>query len=66
MAYKKIESYDEATTKNLAEAYRSVLTLIGEDADREGLLKTPERVAKAMQFLTQGQGHDPVEVIRGA
>ena len=41
MAYKKIESYDEATTKNLAEAYRSVLTLIGEDADREGLLKTP-------------------------
>ncbi|NBO06662.1 MAG: GTP cyclohydrolase I FolE, partial [Actinobacteria bacterium] len=66
MAYKKIESYDEATTKGLAESYREILTLIGEDADREGLLKTPERVAKAMQFLTQGQGHDPVEVIRGA
>ncbi|NDE52565.1 MAG: GTP cyclohydrolase I FolE, partial [Actinobacteria bacterium] len=63
MAYKKIESYDEATTKGLAESYREILTLIGEDADREGLLKTPERVAKAMQFLTQGQGHDPVEVI---
>jgi GTP cyclohydrolase I len=66
MAYKKVESYDEATTKGLATSYREILTLIGEDADREGLLKTPERVAKAMQFLTQGQGHDPVEVIRGA
>ena len=66
MAYKKIESYDEATTKGLATAYRDVLRLIGEEPDREGLLKTPERVAKAMQFLTQGQGHDPVEVIRGA
>jgi len=66
MAYKKVESYDEATTKGLAASYREILTLIGEDADREGLLKTPERVAKAMQFLTQGQGHDPVEVIRGA
>ena len=66
MAYRKVESYDEATTKGLAASYREILTLIGEDADREGLLKTPERVAKAMQFLTQGQGHDPVEVIRGA
>ena len=50
MAYKKVETYDEATTKSLAAAYRDVLGLIGEDADREGLLKTPERVAKAMQF----------------
>jgi GTP cyclohydrolase IA len=66
MAYRKVESYDEATTKGLAASHREILTLIGEDADREGLLKTPERVAKAMQFLTQGQGHDPVEVIRGA
>ena len=66
MAYQKTESYDEATTKGLADAYKNVLRLIGEDAEREGLLKTPERVAKAMQFLTQGHGHDPVEVIRGA
>ena len=66
MAYKKIETYDEATTKGLATAYKDVLDLIGEDSSREGLLKTPERVAKAMQFLTQGQGHDPVEIIRGA
>jgi len=66
MAYKKVESYDAATTKDLASAYKDVLALIGEDPGREGLLKTPERVAKAMQFLTQGQGHDPVEVIRGA
>ncbi|MFM7081592.1 MAG: GTP cyclohydrolase I, partial [Actinomycetota bacterium] len=66
MAYKKVESYDDATTKDLAAAYKDVLARIGEDPSREGLLKTPERVAKAMQFLTQGQGHDPVEVIRGA
>ena len=66
MAYQKTESYDEATTKGLADAYKHVLRLIGEDAEREGLLKTPERVARAMQFLTQGHGHDPVEVIRGA
>ena len=66
MAYQKTESYDEATTKGLADAYKHVLRLIGEDAEREGLLKTPERVAKAMQFLTQGHGRDPVEVIRGA
>ena len=66
MAYKKTESYDEPTTRDLASAYKDVLRLIGEDAGREGLLRTPERVAKAMQFLTQGQGHDPVEVIREA
>ena len=66
MAYKKIETYDEATTRELAKAYKDVLGLIGEDPNREGLLKTPERVAKAMQFLTQGQGHDLVEVIREA
>ncbi|MEY3482567.1 MAG: cyclohydrolase FolE, partial [Actinomycetota bacterium] len=41
MAYKKVESYDEATTKGLATAYRDVLRLIGEEPDREGLLKTP-------------------------
>ena len=66
MAYKKVETYDEDTTRHLAKAYKDVLGLIGEDPNREGLLKTPERVAKAMQFLTQGQGHDPVEIIRGA
>ncbi|MFZ9869422.1 MAG: GTP cyclohydrolase I, partial [Ilumatobacteraceae bacterium] len=66
MAYRKIETYDEATTSGLAAAYKDILDLIGEDSNREGLLKTPERVAKAMQFLTQGQGHDPVEIIRGA
>ena len=66
MAYKKVETYDEDPTRHLAKAYKDVLGLIGEDPDREGLLKTPERVAKAMQFLTQGQGHDPVEIIRDA
>jgi len=66
MAYKKIEQYDEDTTHGLAEAYKSALGLLGEDAEREGLLKTPERMAKAMQFLTQGYQQDPVAIINSA
>jgi len=54
MAYTKIEQYDEKITEALTKNYRESLDLLGEDAGREGLLKTPERVAKAMQFLTQG------------
>ncbi len=54
MAYTKIEQYDESTTQALTHNYKESLNLLGEDAAREGLLKTPERVAKAMQFLTQG------------
>ncbi len=66
MAYKKIESYDEDVTKKLAENYKSAINLLGEDAEREGLLKTPERVAKAMQFLTQGYGQDAVSILNSA
>ena len=66
MAYTKIEQYDPETTQKLAEHYYEILKLLGEDPQREGLLKTPERVAKAMQFLNQGYGADPVEILKSA
>lgn len=66
MGYRVIREYDEDTTRDLSSAYRNILGLIGEDPDREGLVKTPERVAKAMQFLTHGQELDPVEILRSA
>ncbi|MBO8481429.1 GTP cyclohydrolase I FolE [Muribaculum sp. An289] len=66
MAYRKIESYDEETTAKLAEHYKAILELIGEDPSREGLLKTPERVAKAIQFLTNGYLQDGREILMGA
>lgn len=64
--YSKLELWDEQTTESLAVHYRAILDLIGEDAEREGLLKTPFRVAKAMQFLTQGYHQDPKEIILSA
>lgn len=66
MAYKKIEQYDEKTTSGLIETYRKTLQLLGEDSDREGLQKTPERVAKAMQFLTQGYEIDANAILNSA
>jgi GTP cyclohydrolase IA len=66
MAYTKNEHYDEKTTSALVENYKKVLGLIGEDADREGLLKTPERLAKAMQFLTQGYQQDARAILNSA
>ena len=66
MAYKKIESYDEKVTEEIAGHVREILRLIGEDPEREGLLKTPERVAKAMQFMTQGYFQDGEEIVRSA
>ena len=66
MAYKKIEQYDEKTTSGLMENYRKTLQLLGEDPDREGLQKTPERVAKAMQFLTQGYELDANTILQSA
>ncbi len=66
MAYKKIEQYDEQTTSGLIINYKEVLGLLGEDAGREGLLKTPERLAKAMQYLTQGYQLDAHEIINSA
>jgi GTP cyclohydrolase I len=66
MAYKKIEQYDDKITAKLIDHYKSSLDLLGEDSDREGLLKTPERVAKAMQFLTQGYQLDAKAILNSA
>ncbi|HQW92770.1 MAG: GTP cyclohydrolase I FolE [Chitinophagaceae bacterium] len=66
MAYKKIEQYDEDVTSGLMKNYRSTLQLLGENPDREGLLKTPERLAQAMQFLTQGYGIDANAILNSA
>ncbi len=66
MAYKKVEQYDEQTTKGLISKYKDSLTLLGEDPNREGLEKTPERVAKSMQFLTQGYQMDAKAILDSA
>ncbi len=66
MAYKKIEQYDEKTTSSLMKNYKEVLDLMGEDSEREGLIKTPERLAKAMQYLTQGYQLDAHAIINSA
>lgn len=66
MAYTKVEQYDDKVTSGLIEHYRESIGLLGEDPDREGLLKTPERVAKAMQFLTQGYQVDPRVILNSA
>lgn len=64
--YKKQEIYDEAAVGQMAEAYRSLLHSIGEDPEREGLLKTPERAAKALAVMTSGMDADPAGILRSA
>ena len=66
MAYKKVEQYEDRITSQLTENYKQAITLLGEDASREGLLKTPERVAKAMQYLTQGYHMDAKSILDSA
>ncbi|MGG9961312.1 GTP cyclohydrolase I FolE [Ferruginibacter sp. SUN106] len=66
MAYSKGEKYDEKTTEGLIKTYRESISLLGEDPEREGLQKTPERVAKAMQFLTQGYQMDANAILNSA
>lgn len=66
MAYQKEEIYDPDTSRKIAAHYKEILRLLGEDPDREGLVKTPERVAKALQFLTKGSLEDGAEILRGA
>ena len=64
--YAKIDQYNPATIKRIADKYRTILKDIGEDPAREGLAKTPERVAKALQFLTHGYDLDPSGILRSA
>lgn len=66
MAYKKIEQYEEKVTSSLMKNYKEVLSQLGEDPEREGLMKTPERLAKAMQYLTQGYQLDAKAIINSA
>ena len=64
--YRREELYDPDTIEQLKTHYCAILTLLGEDPEREGLLKTPERVAKAMTFLTKGYTEDPREILLSA
>ncbi len=64
--YAKIDQYNPALIERIAEKYRSILEALGEDSQREGLAKTPERAAKALQYLTHGYGLDPAEILRSA
>lgn len=64
--YNKIDIYNEQSIGGLASKYKSILSEIGEDPHREGLLKTPERVAKAMKFLTHGYNLNPTEILKSA
>lgn len=66
MAFHKHESFDQETTEGLMNNYRNIISLLGEDAEREGLLKTPERMAKAMQYMTQGYQQDAVGILSSA
>ena len=66
MAYKSIDQYDPEVTEQISSHVKEILRLIGEDSGREGLQKTPERVAKALQFLTKGYGENGAQIIESA
>lgn len=66
MGYKRIDQYDQETIDKLKHHYTEIIKLIGEDHEREGLIKTPERVAKAMLFLNHGQEQSAHDIINGA
>ena len=65
-SYEKIEVYDTKLIESLAENYKTIIENLGENVNREGLQKTPERVAKAMQFLTHGYDLNPLEILKSA
>ncbi|MBR3960063.1 MAG: GTP cyclohydrolase I FolE [Bacteroidales bacterium] len=64
--YLKIDQYDERCVSELASHYKEIIRLLGENPQREGLLKSPERIAKAMLFFTNGYDLDPEEILRSA
>jgi GTP cyclohydrolase I len=64
--YQKLEQYDEKLITDISERYKDVLNLLGEDTNREGLQKTPERAAKAMQYLTHGYELSPADILKSA
>ncbi len=65
-SYKQIEEYDQEVTEELRGHYSEILKGVGEDIHREGIVKTPERAAKAIQYLTSGHCEDPAEILRSA
>lgn len=64
--YTREDIYNSEKIAELMVHYREILRLLGEDPDREGLIKTPERVAKAMSFITKGYAQDPIAILRSA
>lgn len=66
MPYRKFEEYNIKITEEVKDNYRSIINELGEDVTREGIVKTPERAAKAMQFLTQGYDMDAAEILKSA
>ncbi|WP_461532861.1 GTP cyclohydrolase I FolE [Sinomicrobium sp.] len=66
MGYRKFEEYNLEVTDEIKQRYQTIISDLGEDPTREGLLKTPERAAKAMQFLTQGYQQNPQEILKAA
>lgn len=66
MAYRRIDDYDEKVTGEIAARVKEILELLGEDTSREGLLKTPERVAKSLQYLTRGYQEDGTVIVKSA
>lgn len=66
MSYKKSETYSPGVTKKVMKSYKNILKEIGEDVNRDGLIKTPERAAKAIQFLTHGYDLDAKKILESA
>jgi GTP cyclohydrolase IA len=64
--YNRVEQYDEKAISAISDKYKSILGDIGEDVDREGLIKTPERVAKALAFMTSGMDSVPSDILKSA